>query len=119
CGVLPRRRDCDTWPSRLVQVAQPAPEAIELRLDLLRSLAIPLGAAGQPLEAHRLAPRERNRCEVADAPALRAVDGGADYRHVPLQRGHGGTGLDVPGHAASLPRPLDVPAERTSVLDDL
>src|SRR6185312_14442677 len=106
-------------PARLVQVAQPGPEPVQLRLDLRRRLPVALAAARQPLEAHWLAPGDRDRREVAGLPVLRAVDRGADHRHVLLQRDHRSTRLDVPGNAAVLTGSLDEDAERVAVTHDL
>ena len=42
----------------------------------------------EAVEAHRLAPRDRRRGEVAELPVLRAVDRAAHDRHALLQRDH-------------------------------
>src|SRR5205085_1102209 len=91
----------------LVQVAQPLPEAPDLVADLLRGRAVPLAAARKAVEAHRLAPRDRCRREVAELPVLRAVDRPAHDGHVLLDRDHRCTRLHRPGNARSLPRALD------------
>ena len=85
------------------------------RLDLGGRLAVALAAARQPVEAHRLAPRDRDRREVADLPGLRAVD---RARRRPARPPAAPTiaapGCTSPGHAAALPRPLDEDAERVA-----
>src|SRR5579859_6260279 len=111
-GVLAAGRNRVARPTRLVQVAQPGPEAVQLVLDLLRGLAVSLAASRQAVEAHRLAKRDGDRREVAELPGLRAVDRSADHGDVLLQGDHRCAGLHVPGHAAPLSRSLDEHAER-------
>src|SRR5437016_592099 len=98
---------------------EPVPQPPQLALDLDRRLAVALAAARQAIERHRFAPDDRDRCEVAELPALGAVDRPADHRRVLLQRDHRRARLSVTGDARLLPRSLDEDAERVSVVDDL
>ena len=81
--------------------------------------AIALRAARVAVEAHRLAPRDRRRGEVAELPVLRAVDRTAHDRHALLQRDHRRARLHLARNAAQLPRPLDEDAEHAAVTHDL
>ena len=98
---------------------EPLPEPAQLALDLERRLAVTLAAARQAVEAHRLAPDDRDRREVADLPLLRAVDRAADDGHVLLQRDHRRARLDVPGNADFCRVPSTKTPSTSPVVDDL
>jgi uncharacterized protein (TIGR03790 family) len=106
-------------PAELVDAREPLPLRPELALDLDGRLLVTLASAGQAVEPERLAPRDRDRVEVAEPPFVRAVQRGADHRHVLGDRDHRGPWLHGPEDARALACPLDEEPESTSVADDL
>src|SRR5581483_3887509 len=100
-------------------VAQPLPEPPQLALDLRRRLAVALRSPGKPLEAHRLAPGDRRRREVAELPLERAVDRAAEERYVLLQSDHRRARLHRSRLARALPRPLREHAEHSPLAHHL
>src|SRR5262245_19967477 len=114
-----RGRRREIWAAVLVQAAEPAPEPVDLALDQCRAFAVALAGARNPLEAHRLAPGDRDRLEVAQLPELRPVDRRRHDRDVLLERDHRRPGHRLARQAVLLARPLDEEPERVAVTHDL
>src|SRR5215208_3556986 len=106
-------------PALRMELHKPVEQAPELPLDLGGGLPVSARAAREAVEAHRVAPGDRDGVEVAGPPVLRPVDRTADDGDIVLERDHPRARLDLPGDAGSLARPLHEEAERVPVADDL